>query len=96
MKSETGKEIRFDEAGIRDAGAVVYYANVDEKDGRIVTMSSRSAGIVGVADTIEEAERRCEAALEHVESDWISVRHDIGKRELVEKRVAHMKQIRGE
>ena len=96
VKSETGKEISFDEAGIKDAGAVVYYANVDEKDGRIVTMSSRSAGIVGVADTIEEAERRCEAALEHVKSDWISVRHDIGKRELVEKRVAHMKQIRGE
>ena len=96
VKSETGKDISVDEDGIHKAGAVVYYANVDEKDGRLVTMSSRSVGVVGIADSIEEAERRCEDALTHVKSDWIFVRHDIGKRELVEKRVAHMKQIRGQ
>lgn len=94
VKSETGKEISFDVDGIEKSGAVVYYANIDEKDGKLVTMSSRSAGIVGVADTIEEAEQNCEKALEYVKSDWIFVRHDIGKKELVQKRVDHMKQLR--
>ena len=94
VKSEVGKEISFDVEGIKNAGAVVYYANIDEKDGKLVTMSSRSAGIVGMADTIEEAEQNCEKALEFVKSDWIFVRHDIGKKELVQKRVDHMKQLR--
>ena len=94
VKSETGKEISFDVKGINDSGAVVYYANIDEKDGKLVTMSSRSAGIVGMADTIEEAEQNCETALEFVKRDWIFVRHDIGKKELVQKRVDHMKQLR--
>ena len=96
VKSETGKDISFDVEGIEKAGAVVYYANIDEKDGKLVTMSSRSAGIVGVADTIEEAERNCEEALKCVKSDWVFVRHDIGKKELVQKRVDHMKQLRGQ
>ena len=94
VKSEVGKEISFDVEGINNAGAVVYYANIDEKDGKLVTMSSRSAGIVGMADTIEEAEQNCEKALEFVKSDWIFVRHDIGKKELVQKRVDHMNQLR--
>ena len=94
VKSEGGKEISFDVEGIKNAGAVVYYANIDEKDGKLVTMSSRSAGIVGMADTIEEAEQNCEKALEFVKSDWIFVRHDIGKKELVQKRVDHMNQLR--
>ena len=94
VKSEVGKEISFDVEGIKNAGAVVYYANIDEKDGKLVTMSSRSAGIVGMADTIEEAEQNCENALEFVKSDWIFVRHDIGKKELVQKRVDHMNQLR--
>ena len=93
VKSEVGKEISFDVEGIKNAGAVVYYANIDEKDGKLVTMSSRSAGIVGMADTIEEAEQNCEKALEFVKSDWIFVRHDIGKKELVQKRVDHMNQL---
>ena len=94
VKSEVGKEISFDVEGIKNAGAVVYYANIDEKDGKLVTMSSRSAGIVGMADTIEEAEQNCEEALGFVKSDWIFVRHDIGKKELVQKRVDHMNQLR--
>ena len=94
VKSEVGKEISFDVEGINNAGAVVYYANIDEKDGKLVTMSSRSAGIVGMADTIEEAEQNCEEALGFVKSDWIFVRHDIGKKELVQKRVDHMNQLR--
>lgn len=93
-KSEAGHEISVDEDGVRSAGAVVYYANVDMKDGKLVTGTSRSLGIVGVAGTLEEAEANCEAALKFVKCDAMAVRHDIGTRALVQRRVDHMKELR--
>ncbi len=93
-KSESGHEISVDEQGVRDSGAVVYYANVDMKDGKLVTGTSRSLGIVGVADTLEEAEKNCEAALKFVKCDAMAVRHDIGTRALVQRRVDHMRELR--
>ncbi len=93
-KSEAGHEISVDEEAVRNAGAVVYYANVDMKDGKLVTGTSRSLGIVGIADTLEEAESNCEAALKFVKCDAMAVRHDIGTRALVQRRVDHMKELR--
>ena len=93
-KSEAGHEISVDEDGVRSAGAVVYYANVDMKDGKLVTGTSRSLGIVGTAGTLEEAEANCEAALKFVKCDAMAVRHDIGTRALVQRRVDHMKELR--
>ncbi len=94
VKSESGHEISVDEDAIRDCGAVAYYANVDMKDGKLVTGTSRSIGVVGVGSSIEEAERNCEKALEHVHCDAVFVRHDIGTRELVQRRVDHMNALR--
>ncbi|MCL2149146.1 MAG: phosphoribosylamine--glycine ligase [Methanomassiliicoccaceae archaeon] len=86
-ESESGHEIMVDEKGIRDCGAEIFYANVDERDGRLFTGTSRSIGIVGIAETIEEAERRCEAALTFVRGEGIWVRHDIGKNEVIQKKM---------
>jgi phosphoribosylamine--glycine ligase len=94
VKSESGHEISVDEEAIRRCGATVYYANVDVKDGKLVTGTSRSVGVIGIADTLEEAESNCEKALEYVICDAIAVRHDIGTRALVQKRVDHMKALR--
>ena len=94
VKSEAGHEISVDEEGVRNAGAVVYYANVDMKDGKLVTGTSRSLGVVGIADTLEEAESNCEAALKFVKCDAMAVRHDIGTRALVQRRVDHMRELR--
>lgn len=94
VKSEPGHEISVDEAAIRDCGAVAYYANVDMKDGKLVTGTSRSIGVVGIGRTIEDAEANCERALKHVKCDAVFVRHDIGTRELVQRRVDHMKALR--
>mgnify|MGYP002626237485 CR=1 FL=1 len=94
VKSESGHEISVDEEAIRKCGATVYYANVDMKDGKLVTGTSRSIGVVGIADTLEEAESNCEKALGHVKCDAMAVRHDIGTRALVQKRVDHMKALR--
>ena len=94
VKSEPGHEISVDEDAIAKCGAVVYYANVDMKDGKLITGTSRSIGVVGIADTLEEAEANCEAALKHVRCDAIAVRHDIGTRALVQRRVDHMRELR--
>jgi len=94
VKSESGHEITVDEDGIRDSGAVVYYANVDQKDGKLVTGTSRSIGVVGIGKDLEEAEQNCEKALKYVKCDAIFLRHDIGTRALIQKRVDHMKELR--
>jgi len=56
-KSLAGEEIRVDEKAISEEGAILYYASVNEKEGRVFTTSSRSVGIVGISDRIEDAER---------------------------------------
>ncbi|HQN75609.1 MAG TPA: phosphoribosylglycinamide synthetase C domain-containing protein, partial [Methanomassiliicoccales archaeon] len=93
-ESKAGRPVMVNEKELAAAGARLYYAAVDEKDGVVLTTSSRTLGVVGMADSIEEAEAICEAGLVHVRGD-IFVRHDIGKRELVRKRVDHMRQVRG-
>jgi len=94
VKSKAGLPISVDEDGVKKSGAVAYYANVDIADGKLVTGTSRSVGVVGIDGSIEKAEANCEKALNFVKGDAIFVRHDIGKRELVQRRVDHMKEIR--
>ena len=93
---QAGKRITVDEGACQKAGAKVFFAMVEEKDGVIWTTSSRSIGIVGVKETLEEAEEACEAALKHVAGEAIYVRHDIGKTDVVQKRVEHMKRLMAE
>ncbi|MCL2031712.1 MAG: phosphoribosylamine--glycine ligase [Methanomassiliicoccaceae archaeon] len=93
IKSEPGYEIMIDEESIRECGAEIFYANVDERDGKLFTGTSRSIGIVGIGETIEEAEQRCEAALKFVKGDMIWARHDIGKRDLIQKKTDRMKNL---
>ncbi len=93
---ETGHEIRVDEDEIHRAGSRIYYANVDIKNRAIVvTGTSRSIGIVGIDNSLESADWNCETALRFVMSDGIRVRHDIGRRDLIQKKVDRMKEIRG-
>jgi len=87
--------IEVDEKAIEKEGAWLYYAAVNEKEGRIFTTTSRSLAVVGVADDIEAAEEMCERGLRHISGEGIRVRHDIGKKELIEKRIEHMRRIRG-
>lgn len=94
-KPMAGEEITIDESAIADEGAILYFANVNASDGRVLTTTSRSAGIVGVAKDIEEAEEIAERAIKHI-SGRIAVRHDIGKSDVIQARVRHMKEIRGD
>jgi phosphoribosylamine--glycine ligase len=85
--------IEVDERAIEKSGAILYYASVNEVDGKIYTGSSRTAGLVGISDTIENAERVAENAVKFVKGK-LFYRKDIGTKELIQKRIEHMKAIR--
>ena len=90
---EPGHEICVYEESIKESGAEVFFANVDMIDGKLFTGTSRAIGIVGIGETLEEAEQRCEAALSFVEGSGICVRHDIGKRDMIQKKVDRIKKL---
>ena len=80
---------------IGDVGsAKLYYAAVDKKEDGIYMTSSRAIGVVGIADTLEEAEKIAENAVQEIKGN-VDHRKDIGTKELVERRVRHMKELRG-
>jgi phosphoribosylamine--glycine ligase len=94
-KSMVGEKIQVEEDSVMDSGAKLFYASVNKKNNDIFTTSSRSLAVVGIANELTDAERICEKALSHVKGDHIFIRHDIGTKELIEKRVSHLKMLRG-
>ncbi|MCD5409223.1 MAG: phosphoribosylamine--glycine ligase [Methanocellales archaeon] len=73
--------------------ALLFYASVNEVGREIYTTSSRSLAVVGIADTISEAEKKAENALSRIKGN-IQCRHDIGKKFLIQKRIDHMNSLR--
>lgn len=86
-------EVTINEEEIKKIGAKVYYASVYGEGDRILTTGSRSFGILGIADDIEEAEKIAEAGCKSV-SGPVWRRKDIGTKELIDKRIKHMEQLR--
>jgi len=74
--------------------ARLYYASVEETDGRICTTGSRALAVLGVGKTVDEAERIAEEGASGVRTDGLWYRSDIGKRDLIERRVRHIAALR--
>jgi phosphoribosylamine--glycine ligase len=74
-------------------GALLYYANIEERDGRLVTLTSRTLAFVGIGDTLAEAETAAEHAAGGVTGN-VRYRRDIGTRDLLDQRIRHMKELR--
>ncbi|MFC6976254.1 phosphoribosylamine--glycine ligase [Halomicroarcula sp. GCM10025709] len=91
---EAGARVTIDEDNAGDA--LLFYASVDQREDGIYTTTSRSYAVVGIADSISEAETIAEDALERAGTEGLRVRHDIGTAELVQQRIDHMAEIRGE
>jgi phosphoribosylamine--glycine ligase len=91
---KAGAKVEVDEESAGDA--ILFYASVDERDDGIYTTTSRAFALVGVADTIAEAEEIAEDALAVAGEEGLDVRHDIGKADLVQQRIDHMAELRGE
>jgi phosphoribosylamine--glycine ligase len=73
--------------------ALLYYANVEEKGGKLSTLTSRALAFVGIGPTLEEAEQSAEQSASAVKGR-VRYRRDIGTRALLEQRIAHMKELR--
>ncbi len=75
-------------------GVKMYFASVNELDGKLIMGGSRTIAFVGTGDTIEEAERLAQKGVESVDGP-VFYRRDIGTKELIQKRVEMMKKLRG-
>jgi phosphoribosylamine--glycine ligase len=75
-------------------GARLYYASVDRKDDGLYMTKSRAIGVVGISDDLESAERIAERAVSAIHGP-VDHRPDIGTKRLIQRRIDHMKKIRG-
>ena len=71
----------------------LFYASVDIQNGQLVEAGSRTVAVVGIANTISEAEKIAENEISAVEGPLFH-RTDIGSMQLVNKRVEHMNSLR--
>ncbi len=71
---------------------ILFYASVEEKQGNIYTTTSRSYATVGIGETIEKAEKKAGNALNITEP--LRARHDIGKKQLIEQKIQHIKTLK--
>jgi phosphoribosylamine--glycine ligase len=85
---KTGRPLDVGETG----DAILYYANVEERDGRLFTLTSRTLAFVGKADTLAVAERIAEQAASAVQGS-VHHRRDIGTQVLLDRRISHMKEL---
>ena len=90
---EGGAAVTVDEASVHPA--LLFYASVDDRDDGIYTTTSRSFAVVGIAETIAAAEGQAEDALSAL-GDGLRVRHDVGTEALVQRRLDHVAQLRGQ
>jgi phosphoribosylamine---glycine ligase len=71
-----------------------YWAACRQEDSRTVMSGSRAGAAVGIGDTLDEAEQIAEEAVLRVGGN-VRHRRDIGRRELISRRVEHMAELRG-
>lgn len=70
-----------------------FWAACEQRDDYTALTGSRSGAVVGLGDTLEEAERCAEDVAASVEGD-VRHRSDIGRPEIVKARVDHMNSLR--
>ena len=90
---DAGAKIEVDEETVGEG--LLFYASVDERDDGLYTTTSRSFAVVGLADSIGAAEEIAEDALSAA-GEGLRIRHDVGKADLVQQRVDHMTELRGD
>ena len=92
VSPQANAKIMVDEEKINKLGAKLYYASINEKDGTLYTSTSRAIAVLGIADTIEEAESIAEQATQAIEGNLFH-RTDIGTTSVIEKRTQHMANL---
>ena len=93
QKKEKGKHILVPETIPEHAR--LYYGDVSVGDNAVISLgTSRSIGVVGIGDTIAEAEQVAQEVCKKI-SGPVRFREDIGTLEAIEKRIDLMHQLRG-
>ncbi len=93
-RPQPGGLLTIDAAAIEAEGVHVLYGSVDAAGpGTVRLGNSRGVALVGEASAIHEAGSRVESALAHVRGEYY-VRHDIGTKEDLARRVEHLRQLR--
>ncbi len=77
---------------LTDIGAKFYYASVYKKQDKIYTTTSRAMGILGIADSLEQAEKIAEQGVGCIKGDLFH-RKDVGTLKLLQKRIDHMDSL---
>lgn len=80
---------------IEEIGAKFYYASVYKKDNSIYTTTSRAIGMLGISDTLEEAEKIAEKGVSFIEGKLFH-RSDVGTKKILQKRIDHMKLVQNQ
>ena len=88
----SGEIVKVNEEEIENLGGKVFYAAVNQESDGIHLTGSRGLGIVAQGPSITEAEKIAEEACKFVEGN-VYHRSDVGTKELVQKRIDHMKEI---
>ena len=89
-KPVKGEPINFSNVKNQES---LFYASVDIKNGQLIEVGSRTAAVVGIANTISDAEKIAEKEISSLEGPLFH-RNDIGTDQLIQKRVHHMESIR--
>lgn len=89
-KTERGQAVIFPTI---PGNARLYYGDVIEENGKTILGGSRSAGIVGIGDTIDEAERIAQSLCTQVQGP-VRLRKDVGTAKLIQERITTMQNLR--
>lgn len=92
LAPRVGTQLRVNQSGIEALGVKVYFAKIGESNGEYRTTTSRAIALVGIADSVENAEMMVEESLAHVEGDY-HLRHDIGTQHLIQRSVSNMERL---
>jgi len=84
--------VKDEKVEVEDCKANVYYASVDQREDGLYMTGSRAIAFVGIGDNLEEAEKIAQESLNNVKGK-VFFRKDIGTKELVQKRVEHVKEL---
>jgi len=84
--------IKINTEKINKTRAKYYYASVYREGEKIFTTTSRAMGVLGIAESLEEAEKIAEAGVGCIEGRLFH-RKDVGTRKLLQKRISHMNSI---
>ena len=71
----------------------LFYASVDIQNGQLVEAGSRTVAIIGMADSISDAESIAEKEVSSI-SGPLFHRTDIGTDDVIQKRIDHMRELR--